>query len=258
MGSDVYHKFIKGKEEKQGMNLLPSAGGYLLTGPVLRLKQPAPVDHQHANPKQLDDKFTDVVTNDNPKEGHYLPHHPVLKISATTPLQIVFNRSAKTRQSSVSLNDYLQTAPSLAQRLYDLLFKFRIGAYTYTADISKAFLRVGLQEEDRNYTKFLWIKDPNDPNSELITYRFASVLFGAMSLPFLLQATLDTNLKKSNSPNKTEISNNLYVDNFQGTTSSKSKLLNIYHEANRELMEKICLSSRGSLQQCQIKSTDRN
>ncbi|XP_069165860.1 uncharacterized protein [Procambarus clarkii] len=43
-------------------------------------------------------------------------------------------------------------------------------------------------------------------------------------------------LKKSNNPNKTEISNNLYVDNFQGTTSSESKLLSIYHEANRELI----------------------
>ncbi|XP_069157181.1 uncharacterized protein [Procambarus clarkii] len=49
MGSDVYHKFIIGKEDYHGMNVLPSAGGYLLTGPVLRLKQPAPVDHQHAN-----------------------------------------------------------------------------------------------------------------------------------------------------------------------------------------------------------------
>ncbi|XP_069166818.1 uncharacterized protein [Procambarus clarkii] len=114
--------------------------------------------------------------------------------------------------------------------------KFRIGTYAYTGDISKAFQRVGLQEEDNNYTKLLWIKDSNNSNSELITNRLASVLFGATSSLFLLQATLDTHLKKSNSPNKTEISNNLYVDNFQGTTSSESKLLNIYYEANRELM----------------------
>ncbi|XP_069189943.1 uncharacterized protein [Procambarus clarkii] len=186
--------------------------------------------------KQLDDKFIKVVTNDNLKEGHYLPHHPVLKNSAMTPLRIVFHCSAKTKQSSVSLNDCLQTGPSLTQQLYDVLLKFRIGTYAYTADISKAFVRVGLQEEDCNYTKFLWIKDPNDPNTELITLRFASVLFGAMSSSFLLQATVDIHLKKSNSPNKTEISNNLYVDNFQGTASSESKLLNIYHEANLELM----------------------
>ncbi|XP_069164557.1 uncharacterized protein [Procambarus clarkii] len=118
-----------------------------------------------------------------------------------------------------------------------MLLKFHIGIYAYTTDISKAFIRVGLQEEeDCNYTRFLWIKDPNDPNSELITYKFVSVLFGATSSPFLLQATINTHLKKSNNPNKTEISNNLYVDNFQSTASSESKLLNLNHKANRELM----------------------
>ncbi|XP_069179037.1 uncharacterized protein [Procambarus clarkii] len=105
--------------------------------------------------QQLDNKFVEVVTNDDPKEGHYLPHHPVLKNSATTAIRIVFNCSAKTRQNSVSLNDCLQTGPSLTQRLYDMLIKFHIGTYTYMVDISKAFFRVGLQEEDRNYTKFI-------------------------------------------------------------------------------------------------------
>ncbi|XP_069191662.1 uncharacterized protein [Procambarus clarkii] len=204
--------------------------------------------------QQLDKKFIEVVTIDDVKEGHYLPHHAVLKNSATTAIRIVFNCSAKTKQNSVSLNDCLQTGPSLTQMLYNVLLKYCIRTYAYTANISKAFLRVGLQEEDHNYTKFLWIKDPNDPSSELITYRFASVLFGATSSPFLLQATLDTHLKKSNSPNKTEISNNLYVDNFQGTASSESKLLNIYHEANRELMGanmpiQSCISNNTKLNQ---------
>ncbi|XP_069191670.1 uncharacterized protein [Procambarus clarkii] len=101
--------------------------------------------------------------------------------------------------------------------------------------ISKAFLTVDLQEEDRNITKFLLVKDPNDPHSETVTYRFASVLFGATS-PFLLQATLDTHLKKSHSPYKTEIGNNLFVDNFQGTTNDKSKLIEIYNETNCKLL----------------------
>ncbi|XP_069181195.1 uncharacterized protein [Procambarus clarkii] len=65
------------------------------------------------------------------------------------------------------------------------------------ADISKAFLRVGLQEENRDFTKFLWVVNPEDINSPIVIYRFSSVLFGAMSSPFLLQATLDTHLKKS-------------------------------------------------------------
>nr|XP_045600565.1 uncharacterized protein LOC123759500 [Procambarus clarkii] len=125
-----------------------------------------------------------------------------------------------------------EQSPSLTQRQYHVLLKFCIETYECTADISKAFLRVGLQEEDHNYTKLLWIKDPSDPNSELITYRFSSVFFGATSSPFLLQASLDMHLKTFNSPNKIEISNNLYVGNFQGSTSSEEKLLNIYNKAN--------------------------
>ncbi|XP_069165321.1 uncharacterized protein [Procambarus clarkii] len=100
--------------------------------------------------------------------------------------------------------------------------------------ISKAFLTVGLQEEDRNFTKFLWVTDPLDPYSDVITCRSASVLFGATSSPFLLQATLD--LKKSKSPYKAKISINLYVDNFQGTTNNEIKLVEIYYELNCELL----------------------
>ncbi|XP_069164574.1 uncharacterized protein [Procambarus clarkii] len=189
------------------------------------------------NDQQLANKFIEVVEEDNYKTGHYLPHHAVLKDSVTTPIRIVFNCSAKLKADSVSLNDCLQTGPSLTQRLQDVLLRFRSGVFAYTADISKAFLRIGLQEMDREFTKFLWVKDPQDPTSEIITYRFASVLFGATSSQFLLQATLDTHLKKFNSPYKTEISNNLYVDNFQGTTNDENKLVEIYHEANRELLE---------------------
>ncbi|XP_069195675.1 uncharacterized protein [Procambarus clarkii] len=178
----------------------------------------------------------EVVEENNHKLGHYLPHHAVLKDSVTTPIRFVFNCSAKLKADSVSLNDCLQTGPSLTEKLQDVLLRFRSGVFAYTADISEAFLRVGLQETDRDFTKFLLVKDPHDPNSEIITYRFASVLFRATSSPFLLQATLDTHLKKSNSPYKTEISNNLYIDNFQGTTNDENKLVEIYHEANHELL----------------------
>ncbi|XP_069189246.1 uncharacterized protein [Procambarus clarkii] len=200
-------------------------------------KQPDKLQLYHALiQQQLANKFIEVVEEDNHKTGHYLPHHAVLKDSVTIPIRIVFNCSAKLKADSVSLNDCLQTRPSLTQRFQDVLLQFHSGVFAYTADISTAFLRVGLQETDRDFIKFLWVKDPQDLNSKIITYRFASVLFGATSSPFLLQATLDTHLKKSNSPYKTEISNNLYVDNFQGTTNDENKLVEIYHEANRELL----------------------
>ncbi|XP_069184625.1 uncharacterized protein [Procambarus clarkii] len=105
--------------------------------------------------QQLDNKIIEIVENDNSKEGQCLPHHAMLRDSITTSIRIMLNCSAKTKANSVSLNDCLQTGPSLTQKLYDMLLRFRLGTYAYTADISKAFLRVGLQEEDRNFTKFL-------------------------------------------------------------------------------------------------------
>ncbi|XP_069160890.1 uncharacterized protein [Procambarus clarkii] len=185
--------------------------------------------------QQLKNKFIEVVKHDNTQTGHFLPHMAVKRESKTTPLRIVFNCSSKSGPQGTSLNDCLQTGPSLTQKLYDILLKFRLNKYAYSADISKAFLRVGLQEEDRDFTKFLWVENPEDVNSPVVTFRFSSVLFGATSSPFLLQATLDTHLKKSSSPCKTEISQNLYVDNFQGTVNSTTELLQLYQEANKEL-----------------------
>ena len=128
---------------------------------------------------------------------HYLPHLAVVKDSKTTPIQIVFDCSARQDRKSNSLNDCLYSGPSLTEKLGKVLLKFRTNPFTFAADISKAFLRVGLQEEDRDYTRFLRPENPLDPESNFITYRFWSVLFGATSSPFLLQATLTHHLNKS-------------------------------------------------------------
>ena len=92
--------------------------------------------------------------------GHYLPHHAVLKDSITTPLRVVFNASAKAGSNSLSLNETLETGPSLTEQLIGTLLSFRTGKFALVADISKALLRIGLQETDRDYVRFLWSDDP--------------------------------------------------------------------------------------------------
>ena len=63
-----------------------------------------------------------------------------------------------------------------------------------STDIEKAFLNVGLDIEDRDVTRFFWLSKPTDPNSDLTTYRFKSVLFGATCSPFILNAVLSKHL----------------------------------------------------------------
>ena len=166
---------------------------------------------------------------------HYIPHHGVLKDSETTPLRIVYNCSAHDGRDSPSLNDCLIKGPSLSEKIGDVLLKFRVNNFAFCADISKAFLRVGLQNVDRDFVRFLWFRDPQNPEAGLETYRFASVLFGSTSSPFLLMATLDYHLNKLDSPFKNLIAKSFYMDNLQGTLSSEEELLEFYFEANKQL-----------------------
>ncbi|XP_064103390.1 mucin-2-like [Macrobrachium nipponense] len=73
----------------------------------------------------------------DPVDGinYYLPHHPVFKESATTPIRIVFNASSKESHHAKSVNDCLPAGPSLATKLTDMLLEFRQNKYAVVADI---------------------------------------------------------------------------------------------------------------------------
>jgi len=62
-------------------------------------------------------------------------------------------------------------------------------------DIEKAFLHVQLHDDDRDNIRFLWLSNPEDPESEFDMYRFRVVPFGATSSPFMLNATLQLYLR---------------------------------------------------------------
>ena len=201
------------------------------------IAKPEMLGHYHrVIEDQLELKFIEEVPNAKNQEAtHYIPHHVVLKNSSTTPLRIVYNCSAKAPKDVPSLNDCLMKGPALTKKLGDILTTFRTNKFAFSADISKAFLLIGLQEMDRDFTRFLWLKDPLDPKSKIVTYKFSSVLFGATSSPFLLQATLDFHLRKSTSQYKTLIRESFYVDNLVGTMNSEDSLLEYYFDANKEM-----------------------
>ena len=66
------------------------------------------------------------------------------------------------------------------------------------SDIEKAFLQVRLQEMERDFTWFLWLKDLNIPQAEnnLQILRFTRVPFGVISSHFLLGARILYHLKR--------------------------------------------------------------
>ncbi len=122
--------------------------------------------------------------------------------------------------------------PPVLNELTSILMRFRIHRFAVTTDIEKAFLHVGLHENDRDVTRFLWLEDPSNADSPLIKYRFKAVLFGATCSPFMLNATLLKHLESNKSMSAAKVlERDLYVDNAISSFDSESEVLSYFREA---------------------------
>ncbi|XP_063436301.1 uncharacterized protein LOC134717737 [Mytilus trossulus] len=168
---------------------------------------------------------------------HYIPHHPVSKESSTTPIRIVYDCSCKDGRDNPSLNECLESHPPVMNDITGILMRFRAKKYATTSDLEKAFLQIQLDEKDRDATRFLWLSDPTNTSSPLITYRFKSVLFGATCSPFILSATLLKHFKENPGKLSDTLENGLYVDNILTSFDNENDVID-YYRRSRELLTK--------------------
>ena len=124
-----------------------------------------------------------------------------------------------------------------------MLLRFRLGQYACIADIERAFLQITLAEEDRDVTRFFWPKDPMDPHSTWVMYRFRVVLFGATCSQFLLNATIQHHLQANDSSLARSILRNIYVDNLHHTADEEEDLIAFY-EGARDVLGRAGLNLR--------------
>ncbi|XP_053960629.1 uncharacterized protein LOC128864894 [Anastrepha ludens] len=129
-----------------------------------------------------------VVAHPNLKEPHYyMPHHCVLKPSSTsTKLRVVFDASCRT-STQTSLNDHLLVGPTIQQDLYMLLLRFRLYRFAITADITKMYRQVLVENNCRQFQYILWRASPD---SDLRTYQLNTVTYGTASAPYLAVRSL--------------------------------------------------------------------
>ena len=83
----------------------------------------------------------------------------------------------------------------MLRTLFDVLLRFRVNQVALTSDIEKAFLMVGMAEEDRDVLRFLWVDAIDKPSPEIVVLRFTRVVFGVSSSPFLLNATIKHHIR---------------------------------------------------------------
>ena len=159
------------------------------------------------------------------------------KNSATTPIRVVNDYSCRQSKCHPSLNDCLLRGPDFLNDLSSILLHFCIHAFATSVDIEKAFLQAYLHEKDRDFTRFFWLTDPSDPESELVANRSKTILSGAVSSPFILYATLNHHLQHHKTPLAKDIQENLYVDNINSGSATEVEAVQYYHNAKSILSE---------------------
>ena len=164
---------------------------------------------------------------------HYLPHHGVIREDkATTKLRIVYDASART--TGPSLNNCLYAGPSFGQRIADILARFRIYPVGLIADIEKAFLMVSVADEDRDVLRFLWLDDVNSELPRIKILRFARVVFGVSSSPFLLNATIKHHMNGYREVDEQfveKFERSIYVDDVTFGACNEDEAFQLYKKA---------------------------
>ena len=185
--------------------------------------------------QQIQSEIIEPAPNLEPhgRKQHYLPYHFVERMSKSTPIRVVYNGSAKTKKSNLSLNKVLYKGVNILNDLVGILLRFRLRTIALVSDIEKAFHQITLIPEHRDYVRFLWVEDYQNGNIKIIVYRFRRIPFGVISSPFILAATIIYHISSYNTPNTERISCDIYADNIITTFDTESEAIEFYYEATK-------------------------
>ena len=184
--------------------------------------------------KMIDRKAVEICDKEMPqgKIICYLPWRFVVNTdNKTTTYRMCMDASARPSAKDYSLNQCLLQGPNMTMNLAKCLIRFMLGWFRTVADFEKAFLMILILHEHRDALRFFWPKDPKNPFSTLVVYRFRVVLFGSISSPFLLAAVLDKIIAEDITDKEVRkiLQQNIYVDNLNCATYDEGMLPIIYN-----------------------------
>jgi len=118
--------------------------------------------------------------------SYHMPHHAVLKDSATTRLKVVFNASAPS-SNGYSVNDHQLIGPKLQTNIVSIILWWRLYHVVFCVDIAQMYRQILVHSADRRYQLILWRRASME---EIATFELATVTFGTTSAPFLAQRVI--------------------------------------------------------------------
>ena len=158
----------------------------------------------------------------------YLPHHPVFHPQKPDKVRVVFDCSAKYRETS--LNDQLLQGPDLTNTLVGVLTRFRQEPVAFMSDIESMFYQVRVRPSDCDYLRFLWWPD-GDLAKEPEEYQMLVHLFGGASSPscanYALKTTAKDNRKDYDQATIQTVEENFYVDDCLRSVASEDEAIRL-------------------------------
>lgn len=170
------------------------------------------------------------------EECWYLPFFGVYHPEKPGNIRVVFDSSAKFK--GVSLNDMLLTGPNMNNGLVGVLVRFREEFVAVTADIQQMFHCFLVQEDHRNFLRFLWYHN-NDPEEEIVEYRMTVHVFGNSPSPAVVifglrKAAHQTETQHSHEA-KRFVERHFYVDDGLKSVPTESKAIALLKETQELL-----------------------
>jgi hypothetical protein len=167
----------------------------------------------------------------------YIPHHFVLKeSSSTTKFRVVFDASAKT-STGVSLNDTMMVGPTIQDSLFEILCRFRLHKYAFTADIAKMYRQV-LINPSNNPQRIVWRSNPTLPIKH---FQLLTVTYGTGPGPFLATRALQelANLESRSYPRASQVlKRDAYVDDVLSGEPTEEEALATQQQLLQLLQER--------------------
>ncbi|XP_008182023.1 uncharacterized protein LOC103309123 [Acyrthosiphon pisum] len=110
---------------------------------------------------------------------YYIPNHQVF--NADSKKRVVFEASAKA-SSLLSLNQCLHTVPKLQLDILDILTRFRLHRFVFTANVCKMYWKILMRPEYRSFQHMFRCSSPLEALKE---YRLNTVTYGVNCALFL-------------------------------------------------------------------------
>ena len=99
---------------------------------------------------------------------------------------------------------------------------------------------IAVRKEDRDVLRFLWVGDVNSAEPNIMEYRFARVVFGVTSSPFLLNATLlkhITSYEREDPEFVNWMLRSLYVDDLSLSLDDVDKAFELYLKSRKRMAQ---------------------